>query len=100
GRRRRRRRRARMRGPSIVSRGAGALAALVLPALALCALAGCTLESPEGAAARPTDGPPNIVFIMTDDVGYGDIGSYGAPDVETPNLDRLAREGTRFTDFY
>jgi len=43
---------------------------------------------------------PNIVLIVTDDVGYGDIGSYGAPDVKTPNLDRLAREGVRFTDFY
>jgi arylsulfatase A-like enzyme len=43
---------------------------------------------------------PNILLIVTDDVGYGDIGSYGAPDVKTPNLDRLAREGTRFSDFY
>jgi arylsulfatase A len=43
---------------------------------------------------------PNVVFIMTDDVGYGDIGSYGAPDVRTPNIDRLAAEGTMFTDFY
>ena len=43
---------------------------------------------------------PNVVFIMTDDVGYGDIGSYGAPDVRTPNIDRLATEGTMFTDFY
>jgi arylsulfatase A-like enzyme len=43
---------------------------------------------------------PNVVFIMTDDVGYGDIGSYGARDVLTPNIDQLAREGTRFTDFY
>ena len=43
---------------------------------------------------------PNILLIVTDDVGYGDIGSYGAPDVKTPSLDRLAREGTRFSDFY
>lgn len=43
---------------------------------------------------------PNVVLIITDDVGYGDIGSYGAPDIRTPNLDRLARQGTRFTDFY
>ena len=33
-------------------------------------------------------------------MGYGDLGSYGAPDVKTPNIDRLAREGTRLTDFY
>jgi arylsulfatase A len=43
---------------------------------------------------------PNIILIVADDVGYGDIGAYGAPDVKTPNLDRLAREGVRFTDFY
>jgi arylsulfatase A-like enzyme len=50
---------------------------------------------------RPRRRPrPNILLIVTDDVGYGDIGSYGAPDVKTPNLDRLAREGTRFSDFY
>ena len=43
---------------------------------------------------------PNVVLIITDDIGYGDIGSYGAPDVRTPNIDRLARQGVRFTDFY
>jgi hypothetical protein len=43
---------------------------------------------------------PNVVLIITDDVGYGDIGSYGAPDVRTPNIDSLARDGTRLTDFY
>jgi len=43
---------------------------------------------------------PNVVLIVTDDVGYGDIGSYGAPDVRTPNIDRLALEGVRLTDFY
>lgn len=44
--------------------------------------------------------PPNVVLIITDDVGYGDLGSYGAPDIKTPNIDRLAREGVRLTDFY
>jgi arylsulfatase A-like enzyme len=43
---------------------------------------------------------PNVVLIITDDVGYGDIGSYGAPDVKTPNIDSLAKNGTRLTDFY
>jgi arylsulfatase A-like enzyme len=43
---------------------------------------------------------PNIIFIMTDDVGYGDLSSYGAPDLNTPVLDQLARDGVRFTDFY
>ncbi len=43
---------------------------------------------------------PNVIFIMTDDVGYGDLGVYGATDVQTPNLDALAGQGVRFTDFY
>src|SRR5262245_17343064 len=43
---------------------------------------------------------PNVVLIITDDVGYGDIGSYGAPDVKTPNIDGLAKNGTRLTDYY
>jgi arylsulfatase A-like enzyme len=52
------------------------------------------------AAAQSTPARPNVVVVVMDDVGYGDVGSYGAPDVKTPNVDRLAREGTRFTDFY
>jgi arylsulfatase len=43
---------------------------------------------------------PNIVLIFADDQGYGDVGCYGATDLKTPNIDRLAREGTRFTSFY
>ncbi|HEY9183222.1 MAG TPA: sulfatase-like hydrolase/transferase [Gammaproteobacteria bacterium] len=43
---------------------------------------------------------PNVVLIITDDLGYGDLGSYGATDLETPNIDGLARDGVRFTDFY
>jgi arylsulfatase A len=41
---------------------------------------------------------PNIVVILADDVGYGDLGCYGATKVRTPNLDRLAAKGMRFTD--
>jgi arylsulfatase A len=41
---------------------------------------------------------PNIIFILADDLGYGDLGCYGATKVKTPNIDRLAREGMRFTD--
>ncbi|MCA9141107.1 MAG: sulfatase-like hydrolase/transferase [Planctomycetales bacterium] len=43
---------------------------------------------------------PNIVFILADDLGYGDLGCYGATDLKTPNLDRLADDGVTFTDFY
>ena len=43
---------------------------------------------------------PNVVLIITDDMGYADLGVYGAKDIRTPNIDLLAREGVRFTDFY
>jgi arylsulfatase len=43
---------------------------------------------------------PNIVFLLTDDQGYGDISAHGNPILQTPNLDRLHREGVRFTDFH
>lgn len=43
---------------------------------------------------------PNIIFVLTDDFGYGDPGCYGGKEVPTPNLDRLAKEGIRFTQFY
>lgn len=41
---------------------------------------------------------PNIIYILTDDIGYGDVGCYGATHVKMPNIDRLAKEGRRFTD--
>lgn len=44
--------------------------------------------------------PPNIILIFADDLGYGDLGVYGHPSSTTPNLDRLAAGGLRFTDFY
>jgi arylsulfatase A-like enzyme len=57
-----------------------------------------------GLAAAPAFGQnlrrPNVVVILSDDMGYGDIGSYGVQDIRTPHLDRLAREGARLTDFY
>ncbi|MEO6244216.1 MAG: sulfatase-like hydrolase/transferase, partial [Opitutaceae bacterium] len=43
---------------------------------------------------------PNIIFILADDLGYGDLGCMGATDIKTPNIDRLAAEGVKFTDFY
>ena len=44
--------------------------------------------------------PPNFVVVFTDDQGYQDVGVFGSPDIETPNLDRMAAEGAKFTDFY
>ena len=43
---------------------------------------------------------PNVIFILADDLGWGDLSCYGRPDYRTPNLDRLASQGTRFTDAY
>lgn len=50
--------------------------------------------------AIPAVPPPNIIIILADDLGYGDLGCYGHPTIRTPNLDRMATEGMRFTDFY
>ncbi|MBW3597027.1 MAG: arylsulfatase [Planctomycetes bacterium] len=53
-----------------------------------------------GGAGAAAEGLPNIVFILADDLGYGDLGCYGQKIIQTPNIDRLAQEGMRFTDFY
>lgn len=51
-------------------------------------------------AAEGTAKKPNIIFILADDIGYGDFGCYGATRVKTPNVDRFAKEGMRFTNAY
>ena len=53
-----------------------------------------------GSSAAHAAAPPNIVVILADDLGYGDIGSYGAKRIRTPNIDRLATAGLRFTQGY
>ncbi|HEX3725810.1 MAG TPA: sulfatase [Pirellulales bacterium] len=55
-----------------------------------------------GVAARGADTakPPNIIIVFADDLGYGDLGCYGHPTIATPNLDRMAQQGLRFTQFY
>jgi arylsulfatase A len=52
------------------------------------------------ALSAETQGRPNVVLIFTDDQGYGDVGCYGAKDFTTPNLDRMAKQGVKFTQFY
>jgi arylsulfatase A-like enzyme len=52
------------------------------------------------AVANAAERPPNVVIIFTDDQGYADVGVFGAKGYSTPNLDRMAREGRRFTDFH
>jgi arylsulfatase A-like enzyme len=58
---------------------------------------GCGSEQISGKAFA---GKPNFVIIFTDDQGYADVGCFGAKGFETPNLDRMAAEGAKFTDFY
>jgi arylsulfatase A-like enzyme len=54
-----------------------------------------SLQQPQPAAARP-----NVVLIMTDDMGYADLASYGGKDIRTPNIDSIGRDGVRMTDAY
>ena len=58
---------------------------------------GCGLFTPAAPAA---DRPPNVLFILADDLGYGDIGAFGQKSIRTPHLDRLAAGGMRFTRHY
>lgn len=60
----------------------------------------CLLIFTAPALADEAKRPPNIVFILADDLGYSELGSYGQEKIHTPNLDKLAQEGMRFTDFY
>ena len=52
------------------------------------------------ANAETATSQPNLILILADDLGYGDLGCYGHPSLRTPNLDRMAAEGMRFADFY
>jgi arylsulfatase len=65
------------------------------------AAASVALASETGCAPRAaSDRSPNIVFILADDLGFGELGSYGQTKIRTPNLDRLAKDGMRFTQHY
>ncbi len=71
---------------------------LLLSLAVLLTLAACSPAPAPEPAATPT--LPNILLIVADDLGYGDLGSYGQAEIQTPRLDQLAAEGLRFTDFY
>ncbi len=81
------------------SRRRGGKIAILIASLLGFVAAGATVI---GLAQNRKDAgrPPNFVIIFADDLGYADIGSFGASGYKTPNLDRMAREGARLTDFY
>ena len=64
----------------------------------ICLAGPCVFNAGHAFANSPTR--PNVVIIFIDDMGYGDVGFNGATEPQTPHLDRMAREGMRFTDFY
>lgn len=68
--------------------------------LVVATLAALLVAPLAAAAARTAPAKPNVVFIFADDLGYGDIGVYGAKDIKTPHIDSLAASGTKFTSFY
>ncbi|MBI4880778.1 MAG: sulfatase-like hydrolase/transferase [Planctomycetes bacterium] len=70
------------------------------PAALLAALLGLLSACSRAPGEGPAGPRPNVVVLLTDDLGFADTGPYGASDVSTPTLDRLAQEGVRLTDFY
>src|SRR5262245_7397478 len=80
------------------SESAGVSRRTVLRATALGALA--TAAGMGDVLGQTRQAPPNIVFIMADDLGYADVSCYGRPDFKTPNIDRIAARGVRFLQGY
>jgi len=82
-----------------MSRSGSTASAWLYSALSLALLlTGWTATASEGRA-QSEESPPNVVVLFTDDQGYGDLSSYGHPSIETPHIDSLAEQGTRFTSF-
>jgi arylsulfatase A-like enzyme len=71
-----------------------------MPRLAAALLLASVLAARGSPADAPPPAHPNVVFILADDLGYGEVGAYGQKLIRTPAIDRLAAEGLRFTDFY
>ncbi len=73
---------------------------LILAAAIIPVLEPSPMTAVLSAQTSPTTRPPNIIIITADDLGYGDLSSYGHPTIQTPALDQLAAEGQRWTSFY
>ncbi len=73
---------------------------LKLPLIILSLLLACGCKEKQNDTLIPQRTKPNIIFIYADDLGYGDVSAYGASTIETPNMDRLANGGVRFTNGY
>ena len=80
---------ARQSSPSMALASYAIVVTILVSSLAAC-----------GAVPTAPDGPPSVVLILADDLGYGDISIQGHPLIRTPNIDRMAREGQRWTSFY
>ena len=82
--------------PFKIANGFTLSASLMITAIFLIGLGEPTLKG----QSEGSDRQPNIIFIMADDLGWGDLGSYGQKRIRTPHLDRMAAEGMRFTQVY
>lgn len=79
------------------------LPAIVSPWKFVTSLSALLLAGTAGNCLRGQEAPadlPNIVIVFCDDQGYQDLGCFGSPNIDTPNVDRIAAEGMKFTDFY
>ncbi len=83
----------------VLARVSATLSPIARAALVAVAFATATLAPPALAQTAPPQ-TPNVVLIITDDLGYADTGVYGATDIRTPHIDGLAEQGIRMTDFY
>src|SRR5215831_1576641 len=77
-----------------------ALGVALLAALLAAGAAKAPSQQQQPPRSPQRDRPPNFIIILADDQGYGDLGSYGHPTIRTPQIDRLAAEGQRWTSFY
>ena len=82
-----------------MTKKSGNLTLLIMNSIMLvCVLFGC--ENHSAKNIQKDKNKPNVIFIMADDMGIGDLSSYGAEMIKTPNIDRLATEGIKFDKYY